>query len=92
MKRDELIKTLSEKSGLTNAQAREAISILVETISQELENGDAIEIGGFGKLEVKERAERQGVNPNTQERITIPASRNISFKAAKALKERVNKR
>lgn len=91
MKKVDLVKILNEKSGMTNAQAREAIDILQAAIEEALVNGEAIEFGGFGKLEVKKRSERQGINPITKEKITIPESKNVSFKAAKALKLKLNK-
>ena len=46
-----------------------------------------VTISGFGTFEVRERAERQGINPRTQEPITIAASRSIVFKQGKALKD-----
>lgn len=91
MKKVDLIRILYEKSGMTNAQAREAVDILQAAIEEALVNGEAIEFGGFGKLEVKTRSERQGINPVTKEKITIPESKNVSFKAAKALKLKLNK-
>lgn len=91
MKKAELIKALSERAGISNASSKETIDILLEIITEELLNDEGIEIGGFGKLEVKTRAERTGINPSTKERISIPSSKNVSFKAAKALKDKLNK-
>ena len=48
---------------------------------------DQITISGFGTFEVRERAERQGINPRTREPITIAASRSIVFKPGKSLKD-----
>ena len=44
-------------------------------------------ISGFGTFEIRERAERQGINPRTREPITIAASKSIVFKPGKALKD-----
>ena len=44
---------------------------------------------GFGTFEVSERAAREGVNPATMEKITIPASKSPKFKAGKAFKEAI---
>ena len=49
--------------------------------------GEKISISGFGTFEVRERAERQGINPRTREPITIAASRSIVFKPGKSLKD-----
>lgn len=48
-----------------------------------------IQLVGFGKFEVKERAERIGTNTQTKESITIPASKVPVFKAGKTLKDAV---
>ena len=45
---------------------------------------------GFGGFEIKERAARTARNPRTGEAIEIAASKAISFKAGKALKDEVN--
>ena len=44
-------------------------------------------LSGFGTFEIRERAERQGINPRTREPITIAASKSIVFKPGKALKD-----
>jgi DNA-binding protein HU-beta len=44
---------------------------------------------GFGKFQVAERGPRQGVNPRTGERITIPGGRVPRFSAGAGLKSRV---
>ena len=49
--------------------------------------GEKITISGFGTFEMRERAERQGINPRTREPITIAASRSIVFKPGKSLKD-----
>ena len=49
--------------------------------------GETTTISGFGTFEVRERAERQGINPRTREPITIAASRSIVFKPGKSLKD-----
>lgn len=46
-------------------------------------------ISGFGKFVVKDRPERQGRNPATGEAITIAASKNVAFTAAKGLKDKL---
>jgi len=48
---------------------------------------EKITISGFGTFEMRERAERQGINPRTREPITIAASRSIVFKPGKSLKD-----
>ena len=49
--------------------------------------GEKITISGFDTFEIRERAERQGINPRTREPITIAASKSIVCKPGKALKD-----
>ena len=67
--------------------ADKAVNAVFEALSRALANGEKVTISGFGTFEVRERAERQGINPRTQEPITIAASRSIVFKQGKALKD-----
>ena len=54
-----------------------------------LQSGGDINFTGFGKFHVAERGDRQGVNPRTRERITIPGGRVPRFTAGSALKKAV---
>lgn len=91
MNKSELITSLSTKSGLTKKDAEKVLNALIETVGETLEKNEKIQLVGFGTFEVKERAEREGTNPKTREKITIPASKVPGFKAGKELKDRVNK-
>ena len=63
----------------------------VESVQEALENGEKVQLGGFGTFETRERAAREGRNPRTKEVISIPASVVPVFKAGKEFKEKVNK-
>ena len=52
---------------------------------------NSVSINGFGTFKISERAAREGRNPMTGEKIQIAASKSVSFKAGKDLKETVNK-
>ena len=54
-----------------------------------LKDGAKVDIAGFGKFEVKTRAARTGINPQTKETIEIPSSKVPGFKASKSLKDYV---
>jgi DNA-binding protein HU-beta len=64
-----------------------AVSAMFEALGKAMAEGEKITISGFGTFEVRERAERQGINPRTREPITIAASRSIVFKPGKSLKD-----
>ena len=89
MNKAELISSISEKTELTKKDAEKALNAMLETITEALSSGDKVQLVGFGTFEARERAERQGRNPQTGEKITISATKVPVFKAGKALKDAV---
>lgn len=70
-------------------QAADAVEAVLEGIETALKSGDAVNFTGFGKFHVAERGQRQGVNPRTGERITIPGGKVPKFSAGAGLKSAV---
>lgn len=89
MNKTELAAAVSEKTGLTRKDAERAVNVLLDTVAQELKNGNKVQLTGFGTFEVKDREDRVGRNPKTGEAVHIPATRTPVFKASKALKDKV---
>lgn len=69
--------------------ASDAVETVLNGITDTLAGGGDISFTGFGKFSVAERGPRQGVNPRTRERITIPGGRVPKFTAGAGLKQRV---
>ena len=92
MNKAELITSMAEKSQLTKKDAEAALKALIDSVQEALENGEKVQLVGFGSFEVRKRAARKGRNPQTKEEIKIPASKAPVFKAGKALKDLVNKK
>ena len=69
--------------------AAEAVDAVLDAIGDTLAAGGSVNLTGFGKFSVADRKPRQGVNPRTGERITIPGGRVPKFSAGAALKARV---
>ena len=86
----DLAEKLAEAKDLTKKDATEVVNFLLEEISSTLKDGGNVELAGFGKFEVTERGERDGINPATKEKIRIKASKNVKFRPSKSLKEKVN--
>lgn len=90
-----LIEAVAEKLNaeegvsVTQKEVKRTIEAYTEVIVEALAAETKVDIAGFGKFEIKHRAEREGINPATKEKITIAASKSPSFKAAKAFKEAV---
>lgn len=76
--------------GVTKKQAAEAVDCVIGAIKDALASGDKVSLVGFGTFSVKERAARQGRNPQTGAAIKIPKKNVPSFKAGKALNDAVS--
>ena len=87
MNKNELVRAIAEKSGLTLKDAGAAFDGFVASVSDALKAGDKIQISGFGSFEVKAKAAREGINPKTGEKIKIAASKTPVFKFGKAYKD-----
>ena len=91
MNKAELITSMAEKSQLTKKDAETALKAFIDSVQEALENGEKVQLVGFGTFETRERAAREGRNPRTKEVISIPASVVPVFNAGKEFKEKVNK-
>lgn len=89
MTKQEFISQVREKAGLSNSDATRAVDSVLETITETLKRGGEVNFTGFGKFSVSERSARQGVNPQTGERIQIAASKVPRFSAGAKLKQTV---
>ena len=91
MKKTELIAIVAEKAGITKKDAEVAVAATFDAIVEAVAAGDKIQLVGFGTFERRERSARTGVDPRTNTKIEIPASKVPAFKAGKAFKDAVNK-
>lgn len=91
MTKAEFITAVSEKSGMTKKNTEAAVAAVIDTITDALAKGEKIQLVGFGTFEVRERAAREGINPATKAKISIPATKVPAFKAGRALKDSVAK-
>lgn len=90
MNKSELIDAIASGADISKAAAGRALDSMIEAVTGALKSGDTVNLIGFGTFMVRERAARTGRNPRTGETINIPAAKNPSFKAGKALKDAVN--
>ena len=87
MTKTDLIAQVAANTEMSKKSAEMAVNAAFEALGKAMAEGEKISISGFGTFEVRERAERQGINPRTREAITIAASKSIVFKPGKALKD-----
>jgi DNA-binding protein HU-beta len=89
MNKAELIDKVALEANLTKADAVRAVNAVMSGITEGLSQGNKVILPGFGTFEVRERAARDGRNPQNGNVIRIPASKNPAFKAGKDLKKAV---
>ncbi len=89
MTKAELVAKIASEGAITKSQAEKALDGFVSTVSGALSGGDKITLVGFGTFSVASRSQREGRNPRTGEKIKIPASKVVKFKAGKTLSEKV---
>lgn len=90
MNKSELIKAMSEESGLTQKDAEKSLNAFLNIVTETLKKGDEIAITGFGAFSVTRRNARIGMDFRSKKPVEIPASNGIKFKAGKTLKDSVN--
>jgi DNA-binding protein HU-beta len=82
----EFVDQVADRSGIGKGEAAKAVDGVLDTIKEVLARGGEINFTGFGKFSVADRGARQGVNPQTGQRIHIAATRVPRFSAGSALK------
>lgn len=85
----DLIDKVSDATQLKKKDVKTVVDAMLDGITGHLNQGDKVQLTGFGTFEVRERKARQGVKPGTTERIEIPASKYPAFKPGKALKDKI---
>jgi DNA-binding protein HU-beta len=85
----ELIEAIAEKSDVPKSQAQKVFDAFEEVVTDSLKGGDEVQITGFRKFYVREQKARDGRNPQTGEKMRIPAQRVHTFTAGNSLKESV---
>lgn len=91
MNKGELVEKMAAETGGSNAEASRYLDAFLATVEDELKSGGEVNITGFGKFKVNERASREGRNPQTGETMQIKASKSPAFSAGNALKESLNR-
>lgn len=90
MTKYELIDEIAEKACCTKLDAKNMLNAFIDTVTEQLIQGNKVKLIGFGTFEVRERKGRAGTNPRTGEPIEIADSKVPAFKAGALLKKRVN--
>ena len=87
MTKKDMVSAIAEKTGFSKKDCEIMLNAFMETVGQQLQAGNEVQLTGFGTFEVRTRAEHNALNPRTKEPITVPETKIPAFKAGKALKD-----
>jgi integration host factor subunit beta len=85
----ELVNRIAEETGQTKVVVREILQRFLDSVIDELVDGNRLEFRDFGVFEVRERPARVAQNPRTLEKVPVPAKHVVRFKAGRIMRERV---
>ena len=80
MNKKQLVKKLSQKTGLTLAQSNDFLNSVLDIVSDTLKKKEDVFLRGFGSFMIKERKQRRTMSLNTREMITIPQKDVVKFR------------
>ncbi len=89
MQKTDFIKAVAERAKVSQKETKQIIDAALDVITEALARGEKVTLTGFGTFEVRSRQAREGVNPQTREKIQIPATKTPGFSASSTLKEAV---
>ena len=87
--KQDVVDAVVEATGSSKADANKAVDAVIDCIKGSLASGKSVGLIGFGTFEVRERAAREGRNPQTGATIKIGAKKVPAFKAGKGLRDAV---
>ncbi|MCK4562136.1 MAG: HU family DNA-binding protein [Flavobacteriaceae bacterium] len=90
MNKSDLIEAMAADAGISKVAAGKALDSMMSNVKGVLKGGGKLSLVGFGSFSVSARAAREGRNPQTGDKIKIPARNVVKFKAGSELKNAVN--
>ena len=85
----ELIDRIADATSTKRVAAKRIIQCFLDTIIDELSQGNRLEFRDFGVFEHKDRSGRVAQNPKTMEQVRVPAKRTVKFKMGRMMKKRL---
>lgn len=89
MNKTQLIDVISDKTDISKTQAKAVLESTLSAITESLQEGEQVQLVGFGTFKVNRRNARTGRNPQTGEEIKIAAANVPAFVSGKALRDAV---
>lgn len=91
MNKSELVGEIAKKTKLTQKSVGETLDTFMDVVKKTLKKGEKITLVGFGTFQVKERKATTGINPQTKEKIQIPAKKVAKLKFSDTINDMLNK-
>ena len=91
MTKADLVEMVASKTGLTRSDVAAVVDEFLEAVKKTLENGNNIEIRGFGTFKIKARKARKARNPRTGEEVPVPDRKVTVFKPSNEFKSLIIK-
>lgn len=88
--KEQIINAVYEKTQMPKSRSREVVESVLEIIKDTLANGEDILISGFGKFMVKNKRQRRGRNPQTNQDLQLRARKVVVFKTSGVLRTNIN--
>ena len=88
--KDQIVNSITNQIGFPKNHSSEILETLLEIIKKTLGTGDDVMISNFGKFCVKEKRERRGRNPSTDEDMMLRPRKVVTFRCSRKLRDRVN--
>lgn len=89
MNKTELIERIADEINGSKSEAQRFFEAFQDVVTSALKEDEVVQITGFGKFYVQKREAREGINPQTKEKINIAASRVPKFTAGNSLKDAI---
>lgn len=89
MNKGDLVTAMAQAAKINKTAAEKTLNGMIAAVIGALKKGDSVTLVGFGTFSTSKRAARQGMNPRTKKKMTIPAKKVAKFKAGKKLNDSV---
>ena len=89
MNKSELVEKIAAGAGLSKVDAKKALDATVAAIKNALKKGEKVQLVGFGTFDVLKKPAREGINPDTKQKIKIAAKKVAKFKAGAELADAI---
>lgn len=87
----DLVNKIAQELNVSKQEAETGVNLFFQSIKEALQNGEEIELRGFGSFRFRQRGARSGRNPRTGDPVQVPPKKVLYFKPSKLLKNLINK-